>query len=508
MKRRKLNTVAKKYAFGYILIGAVITAVVIFLFITEAYISSVTHKAIESLTTINELEQTVESLNNDVNISFVYLNADGVDQYQMRRQKADTALQASRQLLNAVYLREVADLNGTIETYLSQTDSLMGGLTEYLNHGSNHLMSALQEEYSSVQHMYAYISLRFQETYSIEVNRLNDLQSNLRRLKLLVVEVSAIVFVCAGVFCSIYAVHMTRSMASALSTLNTGVTSFEKDIANSKPIQLNSDDEFEILADAFNHMRTLIQIQMKSISENADTRERLVKAENENLRMYGDLQKNHLDFLQSRVNPHFLFNTLNTISAQAEIEGAEKTAELINTTAAFLRYNLDNISNAVILEKELSNLQDYIEIEKARYGRRYQFEVSADDIVLHQVMPCMILQPLVENALTHGISKKVSGGAVKVRAYMNGKRVILQVCDNGVGMNPTQIQELYQSLQGGNEVSKHIGVSNIYRRLKLFYSNDVKILIARLDPGLSIILSIPWMTENKAENNLQKETQI
>lgn len=111
--------------------------------------------------------------------------------------------------------------------------------------------------------------------------------------------------------------------------------SIQDNVLSAEPIQIESNDEFEEFAAAFNKMTGIIQKQMREIEENADIKERLAEMEIKNLKMFSELQRSHLDFLQSRVNPHFLFNTLNMISSLARIENADQCAELMETTAAF-----------------------------------------------------------------------------------------------------------------------------------------------------------------------------
>ena len=230
---------------------------------------------------------------------------------------------------------------------------------------------------------------------------------------------------------------------------------------------------------------------MREIEENADIKERLAEMQIKNLKMFSELQRSHLDFLQSRVNPHFLFNTLNMISSLARIENADQCAELMETTAAFLRYNLDNISKTVPLEKEVENLKDYVAIQECRYGGRYQYTFEIEERCLDYKMPCMILQPMVENAIQHGIAMMLENGHVWIRIYPQGNCVCLEVQDNGVGMTEEQIRSIYEDFHENKSSGNHIGIRNIYRRLSLYYHNDLKFEFYNMDPGLKIFISLP-----------------
>ena len=229
-----------------------------------------------------------------------------------------------------------------------------------------------------------------------------------------------------------------------------GISDMEEDVFQAKPIQISSNDEFEEFANAFN------------------------------------------EILQSRANPHFLFNTLNMISSLARIENADQSAELMEITASFLRYNLDNISKTVTLKQEMENLKDYVAIQEYRYGGRYKYDFAVNDNCLEFKMPCMALQPLVENAIQHGIAMKLSGGRVWISAYAMSSRVFLEVRDNGTGMTERQIEEVYNDFYENNRSTTHIGLCNIYQRLKLFYQDDVQFVLSNMDPGLEIAISLPW----------------
>ena len=269
-----------------------------------------------------------------------------------------------------------------------------------------------------------------------------------------------------------------------------GVDSIRGNVFQAEPIKMESNDEFDEFANAFNEMITLIQVQMSKIKENADVKERLAELEIENLRIYSELQKSHLNFLQSRINPHFLFNTLNMISSLARIEDADKCADLMEITASFLRYHLDNISKTVTLEKEIENLKDYVAIQECRYDGRYQYFFDIDESCLGFQMPCMVLQPLVENAIQHGIAMMLECGCVWISAWSGESEVCLEVRDNGAGMTEERIQEVYEDFEKNNPSNTHIGLRNIYRRLKLFYGGRVKFDMENMYPGLNIKIRI------------------
>lgn len=500
MKRRLRNTASGKYAIGYFIFTIISVAIVILSFALLNDVRSTYSSQNDYLFVINELEQSVTSLNENVYTAYVSMSHEQIDQYDALRDKCESSLDKSKSASSDYYLREVVDLNNTVMTYLDASDELIRGIREYLETRSVDNLGELQKQYSEQQRIYSYVVIGFQNAYSARLSFLNNMQDQIEDSILRIVYSVTALLIAAGLFAGGYAVKSMRSMKHSFDVLEDGIDAFKKDVRNAPMIELHTSDEFEELADAFNNSQIVIRNQMDSLAESARDKEKLAEMEKENLRIYGKLQKNNLDFLQARINPHFLFNTLNMITAQANIENADKTAELLETTAEFLRYNLDNISNTVTMQQEFNNLQDYIKIEKTRYGDRFRIETSISRDVYEQHMPCMVLQPLVENSISHGVGTLISGGWITIRAFREDSRVIMEVTDNGNGMSEEQIHAMYESLKNGDDYSKHIGIRNIYRRLQLFYNNDVNLTLQSQNPGLCIRISVPLCMQKESGN--------
>ena len=492
MKRpRFLNTVEKKYIVGYGIVGIL---AVVFMLITvccNSYVSNRYTDAISELVTVNNLEASVEKLNGNVNQTYIYLTENSVETYGQNREQVNKYLLETQIQLEDNFIREVMDAEKTVETYVEKSDSLMEKLEEYLVSSTRGDYESLENQYNDLQEIYSYVVLRFQNVYSVKLNVLSRMEEKLHLLQnnILVLQVALLVLALLGSI--FYLTFVIREVSRSISTMRKGVDAIQRNVQEASPILIESGDEFEEFANAFNDMTRIIQSQMREIEENADIKERLAEMEIKNLRMFSELQKSHLDFLQSRVNPHFLFNTLNMISSLARMENADDCAELMEITASFLRYNLDNISKTVTLKKEVENLKEYVAIQEYRYGGRYAYHFDIEDQCLDFAMPCMILQPLVENAIQHGIAMKLKDGAVWIRVYQAEDRVCLEVRDNGEGMTEEQIRDIYEDFYENTSSGTHIGIRNIYRRLRLFYHDDVQFEFHNMDPGLEIFISLP-----------------
>lgn len=490
-KSRFLNTVEKKYIVGYAIVGILS---VIFMIITvscTSYISNRYGDAISELVTVNNLETSVEGLNGSINLTYNYLSETEMETYIQNRDSVEKYLGEVQAQLEGNFIREVMDTEKTVETFVEKGDVLMGKLQEYFSGNMRGDYENLESQYNDLQDIYSYVVIRFQKVYSLKLNVLSQMEEKLHLLQNNILVLQVVMFVFALLGSIFYLTFVIREVSRSISTMRKGVEAMQKNVQEASPILIESGDEFEEFANAFNDMTRIIQSQMREIEENADIKEQLAEMEIKNLRMFSELQKSHLDFLQSRVNPHFLFNTLNMISSLARMENADNCAELMEITASFLRYNLDNISKTVTLKKEVENLKEYVAIQEYRYGGRYAYHFDIEDRCMDFAMPCMILQPLVENAIQHGIAMKLKDGAVWIRVYQAEDRVCLEVRDNGIGMTEEQIRDIYEDFYENTSSGTHIGIRNIYRRLRLFYQDDVQFEFHNMDPGLKIFISLP-----------------
>ncbi len=190
--------------------------------------------------------------------------------------------------------------------------------------------------------------------------------------------------------------------------------------------------------------------------------------------------------LQSQISPHFLFNTLNSISQMAVLEGAEQTPEAIYSLARLLRRSMKQNLGLVPLEEELSFVREYMRIKQLLGRENIHYAEELEPGTENLLLPAFSIQPLVENAMNHGLEPLARGGTVSVTASWEGDRVLLCVTDDGSGFDPDQIKP-----QSGGEMSG-IGVANVLERLRLFYGprfeNDV---CSAPGQGTTILFRIP-----------------
>jgi two-component system LytT family sensor kinase len=200
------------------------------------------------------------------------------------------------------------------------------------------------------------------------------------------------------------------------------------------------------------------------------------------------LMKARLAALSSQINPHFLFNTLNSVSSLIRTQ-PEQARAMVYRLSNILRRLLRKHESFCPLRDELTFIEDYLAIEMARFGDKLRFEPSIRPETLDMLVPSMLLQPLVENSIRHGLSGKLEGGTIRIRCDAAGGRIRLSVEDDGVGIPEAKLAKLLE--QG-------IGVSNVNERLKVLFGTGYRMYVdSRPQGGTRIEIEIPELEASR-----------
>lgn len=240
----------------------------------------------------------------------------------------------------------------------------------------------------------------------------------------------------------------------------------------------NRPDEIGNICRAFNRMILSIREYIDTIWETAITENELREKEMKMRELY---QEAKLTALQAQINPHFLFNTLNTGAQLAMMEGSDHTCDFLEKVADFYRYNLQFSGKESVLEDEIKLLESYVYIMKVRFGDHFNFYslINTQRLDLH--LPGMILQPLVENCIKHGLCGMSKGGKIFFKVYEEGDFTIISVSDNGPGFPEEKRCEILEGnskkipesvVKSNDDSGTGVGLVNVISRLRAFYKYD------------------------------------
>ena len=250
-------------------------------------------------------------------------------------------------------------------------------------------------------------------------------------------------------------------------------------------------DEMGEMVRAFNRMKHATEGYIRTLTQNYEMAELLHKEEMQKVEIEKRLQDTRLELLKSQINPHFLFNTLNIIACMAKLEDADTTERMITSMSNLFRYNLKTSEQIVPLRQELSVVQDYMYIQKMRFGERIRYDLDCQVDDMTAMVPAFTLQPLVENAIVHGLAKKEQGGRIYLRIWQKDNMLTISIGDTGIGMDEKTRQNLLEALESHQTARVGIGLGNIYQRIRAMYPDGEVRVYSRLNCGTVIQLRIP-----------------
>ncbi len=284
---------------------------------------------------------------------------------------------------------------------------------------------------------------------------------------------------------------MTRYMVTPLTNLAQTAVLVGQGNFRVKVAPVESNDELGIVTKTFNQMVDSLEAHVKKIRESAEKEQAMMERE---YLMETNLKEAQLKYLQSQINPHFLFNSLNAGVQLAVMEDAEKTSVFIEKMADFFRYNVKKGTEDTSIKEELESVENYIYILNVRFMGDISYSSEIDENVLDYRIPSMILQPLVENAVNHGIRDIDWQGAIVLLIQDEADFITISVRDNGRGLSAEQLEILNSAEQiPSSSDSTGVGLGNVISRLQLYYNSTqiFRILSDGPDQGTTVVLKIP-----------------
>jgi two-component system sensor histidine kinase YesM len=280
---------------------------------------------------------------------------------------------------------------------------------------------------------------------------------------------------------SILSIFFAMDILTPIKRLVQGMKTMQESKTHDEII-IDRQDELGYLSQCFNDMSREIDILVNRVYK-----EQLTRKEAE------------IKTLQAQINPHFLFNTLESINWMARLNNVDEISEMVTALSALMEAGIGKGGPLVTIKEEIDFVDSYILIMKNRYGERLDFNKSIDSSLLGIKVPKLLLQPLVENAIYHGVDKFRKQGKIYLIIRKIDQRVEIEVLDNGQGMTEENIRELNKNLNEGNDAylfsensGMGIGLKNVNRRIKLFYGVEYGVRVESIyEEYMKVVVTIP-----------------
>lgn len=294
--------------------------------------------------------------------------------------------------------------------------------------------------------------------------------------------VTSAIFVGSLIMSLVLSVFVSKRISDPLTKLKNHMAKVEKgDFAE---VIVSGQMEIVQLSNSFNKM---IQ-EIKSLMN------RLVTEQKEK-------RKSEFLALQTQINPHFLYNTLDSIVWLAENNQNTEVIEMVIALSRFFRISISRGKNVISVKDELEHAKQYLHIQKIRYNKKFDFAFEIDPEVYHYTTVKLILQPIIENAIHHGINSEFETGLIQISAYILNESLIFEVENNGYGITEDKINELYKNMRNEDRANS-VGLRNVYQRLKLYYNEEADVVItSELDKMTNVKLIIPLRRDYQDEKN-------
>lgn len=303
----------------------------------------------------------------------------------------------------------------------------------------------------------------------VGVADISELMKNKKETEYIYMVIAAVLLCIAMVLANFFATAITRPIKE----LKDSMKEVEKGNFNTDVV-IRADSEIDSLGNSFNLMTARIrQLMEQNIYEQEEKR------------------KSELKALRSQINPHFLYNTLDSIIWMAEGGKNKEVVRMTSALARLLRQSISNDNERIPLEMEVDYAGSYLTIQKMRYKDKLEYEIEvAEDIKKEEIIN-LILQPLVENAIYHGIKYKGSKGLIRIVGYGEGSSIILKVIDNGIGMDEDALKGIFDKSRD-SEGSGGVGVHNVQTRIGLYYGAEYGLRFESVvGEGTTVTIIIP-----------------
>ena len=342
-------------------------------------------------------------------------------------------------------------------------------------------IAAIEAIVDEVRDVGALIDNMLEDFITAGIQEASATSHSVERLVILSAAVELLIVLLALMLTKLAANRVTRSIRASILQLESIVHQLTSDDLKARVPAVEA-EELQELAEQINLMADRLEAQIAEIRTGQD-----------------NLAKMELQLLQAQINPHFLYNTLDTIIWQAQSGKAEEVIQLTRALSEFFRISLSSGADWITVQQEARHLEGYLSIQKIRYRDILNYAMDIPEELSDTYMVKLLLQPLVENALYHGIKEKRGGGTIRVSARAEGEMIRFCVEDTGIGMTQEKLEHVRRSLKSGRQTLQAaselkdggFGLRNVDMRIRLTYGQEEGLAIEADENGTRISFSIP-----------------
>ena len=376
---------------------------------------------------------------------------------------------------DALITRELLDIEDMTAILEERMKDVSNAMVLYHTTGKEAFQD-VTDSYENVMSVYRAIQDEYNPLSEMLLDSTEKIYQTMQKNSILGIGVFVTVFLVSGMLMFSQIKYIHRSISIPINELIRSAEEIQRGNFEGAVISLREntiDEGMALLIRVFNKMTEQLKRQIETLQENA--------------RVQRQLQESRFKELQMQINPHFMFNTLNMIADFAYLENAGQTIVLLNKTAKIFRFSLDFSGKTVNLSREIEELKNYIYIQQQRFGKRIRFVFKIEEDVPDIKIPALILQPLVENSITHGVGMMTSNAeiAAELRHCQEEKKICIVIWDNGEGMSESKLEQVVSDMKSYSVQSAKIGLGNVYLRLKMFFKDCVMMEVKSTGRGNS-----------------------
>ncbi len=319
-----------------------------------------------------------------------------------------------------------------------------------------------------------------------EVQELARLRGVISRQSTALIAIAVFVLVFLFLVMLFYTMRVSRRITSPIQALSSKAERLGADHFSEPPVETNI-TELRILDQSFDKMAGRIHSLMEKQMQDQRS-----------------LHRAELELLQAQINPHFLYNTLDSIAILAESQREEDVIAMVTSLSTFFRNSLSGGEDIIPLRAELTQAQSYLEIQQIRYSDILSYSISVPEALQDCMVPKLILQPLIENALYHGIKNRRGRGQIIITGEKKNGALLLQVCDNGAGMDEEQLNRLQAGVY--QEHHRGLGLKNVQQRIRLYCGETYGLSFESI-PGRGTAVTVRLPLDGISRNHGMEETR-